>query len=364
MYAEGWLRGRWVECFLVIFLVVEVLTSPNGGAFFWPQQYPRLVSSLSTSFALASSSSRWVQGLRGRWLASPLSLWLRYVRPFFISLLLVDEDCICQGVFLISRFLLILAGVLWVSSGITLGWRRYCDLFFSCPLVSACGDSASVRGPSGFGRVLGVFSLFTLVILDPSEESSHGLWSLYLPRSVLWLLYIRTLSLPLLVQKAARHGGCCAWLSLNGFVLVLVSNDITSFQPLRQLGFALDVLQRPQVFVSPGVFFSWHSRLSFEWSWFSCLVIRDLCFVLFLTLRCFPGSRPLGCSCQPEHLHRHPLAIAIAVAFHLQWCSHLTFVILVRSYVSFLPWRLLPRMVDQFLLQSFLWCFSFWLVHI
>ena len=78
----------------------------------------------------------------------------------------------------------------------------------------------------------------------------------YLPRSVLWLLYIRTLSLPFLVQKASRHGGCCAWLSLNGFVLVLVSNDIPSFQPLRWLGFALDVLQRPQVFVSPGVFFS------------------------------------------------------------------------------------------------------------
>ena len=64
-----------------------------------------------------------------------------------------------------------------------------------------------------------------------------------------------TLSFPLLVQKASRHGGCCAWSSLNGFVLVLVSSDITSFQPLRRLGFVLDVLQRPQVFVSPGVFF-------------------------------------------------------------------------------------------------------------
>ena len=98
MYAEGWLRGRWVECFLVIFLVVEVLTSPNEGAFFWPQRYPRLVSSQSPSFARASSS-RWVQGLQGRRLALPLSLWLRSVRPFFIGLLLVKEDCICQGVF-------------------------------------------------------------------------------------------------------------------------------------------------------------------------------------------------------------------------------------------------------------------------
>ena len=122
-------------------------------------------------------------------------------------------------------------------------------------------------------------------------------------------------------------------------------------------GFALNILQRPQVYISPGVFFfffffffSRHSRLSFELSWFSCLAIRDLCFVLFSTLRCFPGSCPLGCSCQPERLHRHPLAIAIAVAsvsdvfiswaFHFQWCSHLTFVLLVGSSVSFLPWRL------------------------
>ena len=127
-------RGRWVECFLVIFLVVEVLTSPNGGAFFWPQRYPRLVSSKSPLFVRASSS-RWVQGLRGRRLASLLSLWLRSVRPFFISLLLVEEDCICQGVFLMSRFLLTLGGMLWASLGITLGWRRYCDSVFSYPLV-------------------------------------------------------------------------------------------------------------------------------------------------------------------------------------------------------------------------------------
>ena len=33
-----------------------------------------------------------------------------------------------------------------------------------------------------------VFTFHSLVILDPSEESSHGLWSLYLPRSVIWLL--------------------------------------------------------------------------------------------------------------------------------------------------------------------------------
>ena len=53
------------------------------------------------------------QRLRGGLLASPLSSWLRSVRLFFISHLLVEDDCICQGVFLISHFLLILAGVLW-----------------------------------------------------------------------------------------------------------------------------------------------------------------------------------------------------------------------------------------------------------
>ena len=141
MYAEGWLRGRWVECFLVIFLVVEVLTSPNEGAFFWPQRYPRLVSSQSPSFPRASSS-RWVQGLRGRRLALPLSLWLRSVRSFFIGLLLVKEDCICQGVFLISRFLLILAGVLWVS----------------CLLVQACGDLVSVEACLVSGEFWSVFT--------------------------------------------------------------------------------------------------------------------------------------------------------------------------------------------------------------
>ena len=187
--------------------------------------------------------------------------------------------------------------------------------------------------------------------------SSHGLWSLYLPRSVLRLLYIRTLSLPLLVRKASRSW----WLLMLGHpstVLSWVSFPMTS--PHSSLyvswGFVLDVLQRPQVYVSPGVFFFFffkHSRLSFEWSWFSCLAIRDLCFVLFSTLRCFPGSCPLGCSCQPERLHRRPLAIAIAVAsvsdffisgaFDLQGCSHLTFVLLVRSCVSFLPWRLLSQ---------------------
>ena len=91
------------------------------------------------------------------------------------------------------------------------------------------------------------------------------------------------------------------------------------------------------------------------------------CFVLFSTLRCFPGSCPLGHLCQPERLHRRSLAIAIAVAsvsygfisgaFHLQWCSHLTFVLLVRSYVGFLPWFLLSQYGDQLLLQWLLWFF-------
>ena len=223
------------------------------------------------------------------------------------------------------------------------------SLVHSCELVAT--------RPLSEARLVSVefwacFSLLTLVILDHSEEPSHGLWNLYLPRSILWLLYIQTLSLPLLVPKAASLGGCCAWLSLNGFVLVLVSNDITSFQPLCRLGFALDVLQRPQVFVSPGVFFSRHLWLSFEWSWFSCLAIRDLCFVLFLTLRCFPWSCPLGCSCQPERLHRHPLASAITVAsvwrfYQRGFSPSVVFTPdLCDSYAQlcqFLPWCLLSQ---------------------
>ena len=140
-------------------------------------------------------------------------------------------------------------------------------------------------------------------------------------------------------------------------VLSLVLFPMTSFHSSLYAGwgFAVDVLQRPLVHVSPGVFFSFrHSRLSFELSWYSCLAIRDLCFVLFSTLICFPGLCPLGHSCQPERLHRRFLAIAIAIAsvsdgfiswaFHLQWCSHLTFVLLlVHSYVRFLPWCLLSQ---------------------
>ena len=182
--------------------------------------------------------------------------------------------------------------------------------------MRACGDSAQSEArlvSLSYGRA---FTFHSLVILDPSEESSHGLWSLYLPTSVLWLLYIRTLSLPLLVRKASRSW----WLLLLGHpstVLSWFSFPMTSTHSSLYAGwgFVLDVLQRPQVYVSPGVFFfSRHSRLSFELFWFSCLAIRDLCFVLFSTLGCFPGSCPLGCSCQPERLHRRPLAIAIAVA--------------------------------------------------
>ena len=101
-----------------------------------------------------------------------------------------------------------------------------------------------------------MFSLF-LVVLVPSEESSHGLWSLYFPRGVLWLVYVRTLSLPLLVRKASR-----SWRLLMAChpstVLSLVSFPMAS--PHSSLyagwGFALDVLQRFLVYVSPGVFLS------------------------------------------------------------------------------------------------------------
>ena len=43
--------------------------------------------------------------------------------------------------------------------------------------------------------------------------------------------------------------------SLTGFVLDLVSCDITSFKPIRHLGVLLGVLHRPLVCVSPGAFF-------------------------------------------------------------------------------------------------------------
>ena len=46
------------KVWLRIILVVEVLTSHNGGAFFWTLRRPHLVSSQSTSFARVSSSSR------------------------------------------------------------------------------------------------------------------------------------------------------------------------------------------------------------------------------------------------------------------------------------------------------------------
>ena len=54
-------------------LVVEVLTSPNGGAFFWLQQRLSLVFSQSTSFAHASSSSSRRVSRIARQLASPPS---------------------------------------------------------------------------------------------------------------------------------------------------------------------------------------------------------------------------------------------------------------------------------------------------
>ena len=134
----------WVECFLVIFLVVEVLTLPNGGAFFCPSDI--LAWSLLSLLRLLVRFLLRVEFKdceAGGWLCLFLSDF-DLLDIFFSSLLLV-EDCICQGVFLISHFLLILAGVLWVSLGITLGWWRYCDSFFSCPLVRACDDSASVE---------------------------------------------------------------------------------------------------------------------------------------------------------------------------------------------------------------------------
>ena len=159
-----------------------------------------------------------------------------------------------------------------------------------------------------------------------------------------------------------------AWSSLNDFVLVLVSHDITSFQPLYWLG--VYVGRSPVISgvrISRCLFFFFSPDIRDFLS--SCLGSRVWRFETCASfssqvLGVSPGLCPLGCSCQPERLHGHPLAIAIAVAsasdvfisgaFHLQWCSHLTFVLFVLSYVSVLSWCLLSSMVDQFHLQSFL----------
>ena len=168
-------------------------------------------------------------------------------------------------------------------------------------------------------------------------------------------MYIRALSLPLLVRKASR-----SWRLLipchPSTVLLLVSFPMTS--PHSSLyagwGFVLDVLQRPLVYVSPGVFFSPDIRdfLSschgtYVWRFETCALFSSRLLGVFL------GLCLLGHSCQRERLHRRSLAVAIVVASvsdgfisgacHLQQCSHLTFVLLVHSYVRFLPWHLLSQ---------------------
>ena len=119
------------------------------------------------------------------------------------------------------------------------------------------GGLALVRGPSGFGEFWACFHFsLSVVILVPSEEPSHGLWSLYLPGVVLWLLYIRALSLPFLVQKASR-----SWSLLMAChpstVLSSVSFPMTS--PHSSLyagwGFALDAPAPSGVRISRCLFF-------------------------------------------------------------------------------------------------------------
>ena len=85
------------------------------------------------------------QGLRGGLLCllfrdfSLLDLFF-----FFFSRLLRRRRLLFAKGCFSFLFLLIPAGELRVSVEITLGWRRYCDKFFSCLLVRMLGDPALV----------------------------------------------------------------------------------------------------------------------------------------------------------------------------------------------------------------------------
>ena len=225
--------------------------------------------------------------------------------------------------------------------------------------------------PVWLRQVMGVFSLFTLLlflILQRSLLMDYGAF-IYLgvyygscisgPYSFLyWFGRLQGLGgcWCLVIPQRFCLGSCFQWHHL-----------IPAFTPAGGLRWMFSSSLRCMYLQMS--FFSSYSRLSFEWSWFSCLAIRGLYFVLFSTLRCFPGSCPLGCSCQPERLHRRPLAIAITVAsvsdiffllaglftFRGVHTCHLCFLCAVMS-VSF-PGISFPSMVDQFLVQSFLWCF-------
>ena len=141
--------------------------------------------------------------------------------------------------------------------------------------------------------------------------------------------------------------------SFNSFVFGLVSNDITSFRSLHRLGICVGCSPAPSGVRISRCLFSPDIRDFLS----SCHGNHAWRFEI-----CAFSSRLLGVSqcrsCQPERLHRRSLAIAIAVAsvsdgfisgaFHLQWCSHLTFVLHVRSCLvpslasSFLVWLIDP----------------------
>ena len=118
---------------------------------------------------------------------------------------------------------------------ITLGWRRYCNKFFSCPLVRTLGDSALVWYFSKFWACINFSLSLVVFILQRCPLMVYGafvyLWD------VLWLLYSQTLYLLLLVLKASRSWRSSMSLSsLISFVFSHVSNDIASFKPIRCLG--------------------------------------------------------------------------------------------------------------------------------
>ena len=141
--------------------------------------------------------------------------------------------------------------------GITLGWQSYCDWFFYCPLVRNLSRSALVRGPSGFRRVLGVFSLFNVSCYS---RPFRGVFSWIMEPLFTYGCTLALVYLDLIPSFIGSEGfkvlEVIDGLSfLNSFVFSLVSNDIASFQPLHRLGICIGVLHRPLVLVSPGAFF-------------------------------------------------------------------------------------------------------------
>ena len=138
---------------------------------------------------------------------------------------------------------------------------------------------------------------------------------------------------------------------------VSFSDGIASFRHSCCLGVRFDVLHWPLGCVSSGSYSSRQSWVSIGLLWSECLAVRDLCFGLFLTLRCSSGSWLWGRSCQPEHQG----------ATLTRRLAHSCFLPLnVMSYVLFLLWQQLfpewswptPSAVN------FVVSFDIWLVRI